>query len=105
MSCTNACKGAGTPRAHGGCFRKLRWLSGVETLLEVSAGLLLASVGGAVAQNADDPRDVLLLARQTVVNTLQRLPRYVCIRTIERSRYEPEGFDAAKEEVTSAPKP
>jgi hypothetical protein len=37
-----------------------------------------------------DAKDLLLLVRQNVVATVNRLPKYVCTQTIERARYEPE---------------
>ena len=37
-----------------------------------------------------DPSELLLRVRDTVVNTLNRLPRYMCTQTIDRSQYEPD---------------
>ena len=36
-----------------------------------------------------DPSELLLRVRENVVNTLDRLPRYMCTQTIDRSVYEP----------------
>jgi hypothetical protein len=36
-----------------------------------------------------DPGELLLRVREKVVNTLDRLPRYMCTQTIDRSVYEP----------------
>ena len=37
-----------------------------------------------------DPSELLLRVRDRVVNTLNRLPRYMCTQTIDRSQYEPD---------------
>jgi hypothetical protein len=42
------------------------------------------------AQSPDNPKDLLPRVRQTVVDTVTRLPKYVCTETIDRSRFEPE---------------
>jgi hypothetical protein len=42
------------------------------------------------AQAPEDARDILKRARQTVMNTVGSLPRYVCTETIDRARYEPD---------------
>jgi len=56
--------------------------------LKLSVGLLLLFCGNAGSQDRDDPKDLLLHARQTVLDTVRRLPRYVCTVTIDRTRYE-----------------
>jgi hypothetical protein len=38
----------------------------------------------------DDPRDLLLRVREKVLDSLQRLPRYLCTETVDRARYEPQ---------------
>jgi len=40
-----------------------------------------------------DPSELLLRVRDRVVNTLDRLPRYMCTQTIDRSQYEPDPPD------------
>jgi hypothetical protein len=40
-----------------------------------------------------DPSELLLRVRDRVVNTLSRLPRYMCTQTIDRSQYEPDPPD------------
>jgi hypothetical protein len=71
--------------------RRMRFLppGRAATLLSMSAGLLLFVAANANAQNPDDPTDILLHARQNVLDTIQRLPRYICTETINRARYEP----------------
>lgn len=56
----------------------------------LSSVVLLLVTSNAAGENSDDPREVLTHVRQTVVDTVKRLPRYVCIQSIERSRYAPE---------------
>jgi hypothetical protein len=60
----------------------------LATFLRVGAGLVLLS-GLVVAQNRDDPRDILLDARQRVLTTVHQLHKYVCTQTVDRRRYEP----------------
>jgi hypothetical protein len=43
----------------------------------------------AASSYQDDPRDVLLQTRQRVMQTIRRLPRYVCTQTVDRKRYQP----------------
>src|SRR5437868_14750234 len=38
---------------------------------------------------SDNPRDLLLRVRDKVLDTVDRLPRYMCTQTIDRFRYEP----------------
>jgi hypothetical protein len=58
------------------------------TSVTIGAGLVFLSVPLA-AQVQDDPRDILLNARQRVMNTIRQLPKYVCTQTVDRRRYEP----------------
>jgi hypothetical protein len=39
--------------------------------------------------NEDDPTNLLLAARQRIMNTIHQLPKYVCTQTVERKRYAP----------------
>src|SRR5581483_376605 len=50
--------------------------------------MLLA--GGLRAQ--PDPAAVLLRVRDKVLNTVDRLPRYLCTQTVDRRQYEPSGI-------------
>jgi hypothetical protein len=50
------------------------------------SNLLLVSV--APLRCEDDPKHVLLRASQSVMDTVERLPRYVCTQTVDRSQYE-----------------
>ena len=52
------------------------------------AGALLCVAGPIRAQ--DDARDLLRRVRQSVMETVQGMPRYVCTQTIDRARYEPD---------------
>ncbi len=58
--------------------------------LRVSAGLLLLLGAAVRLQGQDDSRDLLRRVSQNVVDTIERLPKYVCTQTINRFRYEPE---------------
>jgi len=42
----------------------------------------------APAQSGDDPQALLQQVRWRVMDTVERLPKYVCTQTIERTRYE-----------------
>jgi hypothetical protein len=59
----------------------------LASLSAISTALLLLS-GISNAQNQDDPRDLLLHARENVLDTIERLPRYMCTQLVERSRYQ-----------------
>jgi hypothetical protein len=48
--------------------------------------LLLFSV--IALHGADDPRNLLLRASQSITDTVKSLPKYVCTQTVDRSRYE-----------------
>src|ERR1700734_3420287 len=50
--------------------------------------LLLCSYAASV-QAQQDPRDLLVGVRNKVVQTVDKLPRYMCTQTIDRSQYEP----------------
>jgi len=69
-------------------FRK-RFLSPIATFLMVSTSLSLLFSGIANAQNQNDPRDLLLNARENILDTIKRLPRYLCTQVVDRTRYEP----------------
>lgn len=58
--------------------------------LRLSASLLL--LFGAVVRlpGQDDTRDLLIRVSQNVLDTVERLPKYVCTQTIDRDRYEPD---------------
>jgi hypothetical protein len=58
-----------------------------RAFLQVLAGLLLVFTGQAGTD--DDPRQLLLHLRQNIMGTIERLPRYVCTLTVDRTRYEP----------------
>jgi hypothetical protein len=80
--------------------RKLKLLSLFGALLAMTSGLPTLFNGIGHAQNQDDPRDLLLHARENVLQTIQRLPKYLCTQTVDRSRYQPPN----REERTNAPK-
>jgi hypothetical protein len=50
--------------------------------------LLAAMVARVMAQ--PDPSELLPRVRERVLNTVDRLPRYLCTQTIDRSQYEPD---------------
>jgi hypothetical protein len=54
------------------------------------ARLLIVSVLALAARAQDDPKDLLLRCSHKVMDTLQRLPKYVCTQTVERAQYEPD---------------
>ena len=76
--------GRATPRR-----RPLFEVPSAATFLRLLAGLLLLISGSAGIENQDDPKELLLSARRDVLDSLQRLPRYVCTQTVDRTRYEP----------------
>ena len=39
-----------------------------------------------------DPAELLLRVRDRVLNTVDRLPRYLCTQTVDRAQYEPSGI-------------
>jgi hypothetical protein len=55
----------------------------------LSGGLLFLCVGISSAQNAEEPKEVLLRVRENIMSTVARLPKYVCTQTVDRKRYEP----------------
>lgn len=58
--------------------------------LPVFASLLLLFGAAGRLPGQDDSRDLLLRASQSVVDTIERLPKYACTQTIDRSRFEPD---------------
>jgi hypothetical protein len=57
--------------------------------------LLIGAVLAASLHAQPDPAAVLLRVRDRVLNTLDRLPRYLCTQTVDRSQYEPAGLKGA----------
>src|SRR5579864_719638 len=57
-------------------------------LLGACVNLLLFSA--APLHSEDEPRRVLLRISQSVMDTVERLPKYVCTQTVDRFQYEPE---------------
>jgi hypothetical protein len=57
--------------------------------LGIAACMLSLWAGIASAQNQGDPKELLLRVREKVMNTVGRLPKYVCTQTVDRTRYEP----------------
>ncbi len=58
-----------------------------RALPAISALLLLFA--SSASPNEDDPTNLLLAARQRIMNTIRQLPKYVCTQTVERKRYAP----------------
>jgi hypothetical protein len=54
-----------------------------------TVSLLLLALAGSLGA-VDDPEALLQGTRQKVMDTVERLPRYVCTQTVTRSHYEPE---------------
>ena len=52
--------------------------------------LLLLAALAARLMAQPDPSDLLLQVREKVLRTVDRLPRYMCTQTIDRSQYEPD---------------
>jgi hypothetical protein len=69
-------------------------LLSVRTVLSLGAALIVFGVRTG-AQDADHPEKLLLRARENVLGTVRRLPKYVCTQTVDRSRYEPANPDFA----------
>src|ERR1700693_4097363 len=53
--------------------------------------LSVISILAAQTSEADDPKAFLLEVRKKVMLTLNRLPKYMCTETIERSMLKPAG--------------
>src|SRR5450759_1035559 len=51
--------------------------------------LLLAGLAARLMAQPD-PSELLLRVREKVLHTVDRLPRYLCTQTIDRSQYEPD---------------
>jgi hypothetical protein len=51
------------------------------------SGLLSCSVLAIAQTGASDPREILINARHKVMETVDRLPKYMCTETIDRFRY------------------
>jgi hypothetical protein len=64
------------------------WDAGKFPSKSILPSFLLFSV--AALHGEDDPKHILLRVRRTVVDTIERLPRYACTQTVDQSRYEPE---------------
>jgi hypothetical protein len=52
--------------------------------------LLLLAALAARGMAQPDPSELLLRVRENVLRTVDRLPRYMCTQTIDRSQYEPD---------------
>ncbi len=52
--------------------------------------LVLAGTCSLCAQQSDDPAAVVLHARERVMETVQHLPRYTCVQTVDRRIYKPD---------------
>src|SRR5215831_9422528 len=59
------------------------------SFFRISAALSILLTVPVRANAQDDPKEILLHTKQRVLDTVTRLPRYVCIQTVDRSRYEP----------------
>src|ERR1700677_570678 len=59
-------------------------------LLLASLFALLQTVAMAQEGNEPDPKALLLRVRANVVDTVTRLPRYMCSLTIDRQQYMPD---------------
>jgi len=73
--------------------KRARFLSAPARIalnFRVSTSLLLLFGAAARLSGQDDSRTLLLRVSQTVMDTIERLPKYVCTQTIDRDRYEPD---------------
>ena len=50
-----------------------------------------------------DPMDLLRLVQARIADSLDRLPRYTCTQTIDRTLYEPDVHDRGQPLATKAP--
>jgi hypothetical protein len=71
----------------------LRTLRTIPTTLPIAIGRLaiaisLSSLLSSVAVAQNDPRELLIRARQNVLNTIDRLPKYLCTQNVDRMRYQ-----------------
>ncbi len=58
-------------------------------LLFVSLGAILSMAAASQSSLTDDPKAILLQTRKKVMLTIDRLPRYMCTETIDRSTFLP----------------
>ena len=75
--------------------------------LRIAASAVLLSFHTPALRANDDVRQLLERASRNVLDTITRLPRYVCTLTVDRARYEPEerrahSCDDISAEVSSA---
>lgn len=76
--------------------------------IRVSMCILFVCIAGDLRPMQDDPQELLLKVRRNVMETVERLPRYMCTETIERSRYRTNfnrHLTACDEPVTGSFKP
>lgn len=66
-----------------------RWGRAWLTLPCIAAPFIIYLPLYAASQNGGEPSDVLMQTRQSVMQTVRQLPRYVCTQTVDRKRYEP----------------
>ena len=62
------------------------------------AGVILGLTSLLLAQAPSDPTNILAEARDKMLDTLRRLPRYTCLETVTRRyfqrQYSPVGFES-----------
>ena len=64
-----------------------------QAFARIAAGLVFLLSCHAATE--DDPQQLLAHIRQNILDTIRRLPRYVCRQTVDRTRYEPGDPDFA----------
>ena len=72
-----------------------RLLSLIVSLLVTSIGLPLPFISAADTQSQNDAQDLLLHARANVLDTIARLPKYLCTQSVDRTRYQPRDTEQA----------
>ena len=68
--------------------------------------VLIISIGiafTAAASAQDNPMDLLRLAQRNIADSVDRMPRYMCTQTIERSLFEPDSHDSRANHCDEGP--
>jgi hypothetical protein len=71
--------------------------SELQTAVPEIARALLVLCCATIVHARPDPSDLLLRERNKLLNTVDRLPRYPCTQTVDRTQYEPSGLTFSKD--------